>query len=500
VGLNSYSGKVAIEKIEVYHYSLPEKSLPTLSGDALFAYGHIESAYRQYRHIAGDFSKSLIGKTALLSAYLCRSQSDPTPEAISDLEDTFASFVREYGDSKEYSSLLEMKAVRLWKQRQFSEALSLLKEIFERTPNTSIVLELLAFEHSSLSPENRAVLAKFIPRTKDLQTLDISGFGFEDLEFLKGMPLKSLSANNNPLRDLSALAGLSLERLDISNTLVNNLSPLKGMPLRFLTASNTGISDLTPLQGAPLQVLNVSNTSAADLEPLKGMKLVSLEMDSTDVISLDPLSGMATLANLSLSSCPVTDFHPTASLPALRSLKCASVNLETLDFIPSIPKLKSLAISNNRIRDLSPLKGLPLSELYANNTLVTTLDPLAGMPLRRLFVGGNHIPDLTPLAGMPLRSLGLGDNKIKTLMPLEGMQLLNLNCANNPLVSLAPFIENPPKRSFLFSGKDLPDKELKAAVTAWQNKPDCAPFLRQAQIVLALRESAAGRAAPLDPK
>jgi hypothetical protein len=36
------------------------------------------------------------------------------------------------------------------------------------------------------------------------------------------------------------------------------------------------------------------------------------------------------------------------------------------------------------VADLSPLKGIPLEELYCDRTLITDLSPLAGMKLKKL--------------------------------------------------------------------------------------------------------------------
>ena len=37
-----------------------------------------------------------------------------------------------------------------------------------------------------------------------------------------------------------------------------------------------------------------------------------------------------------------------------------------------------------KVADLSPLKGMPLEELYCDRTLITDLSPLAGMKLKKL--------------------------------------------------------------------------------------------------------------------
>ncbi len=104
------------------------------------------------------------------------------------------------------------------------------------------------------------------------------------------------------------------------------------------------------------------------------------------------------------------------------------------------------------LRDLTPLKVLPLSELEFNSDEVETLAPLRGMPLTSLGFFGNYgrsspIHDLRPLEGMRLKSLDMPCNrKVSDLTPLRGMPLEHLNLfSNKRIVSLEP-LRNMPLR------------------------------------------------------
>jgi serine/threonine protein kinase len=90
------------------------------------------------------------------------------------------------------------------------------------------------------------------------------------------------------------------------------------------------------------------------------------------------------------------------------------------------------------IGDLSPLRGLRVSELRCDNNRITSLEPLRDMELTSLRVDANCIASLEPLRGMPLISLICDNNQIRDLEPLRGMNLKALSCGLNPISSLNP--------------------------------------------------------------
>jgi len=80
-------------------------------------------------------------------------------------------------------------------------------------------------------------------------------------------------------------------------------------------------------------------------------------------------------------------------------------------------------LRDSGITDLTPLKGLPLRELYIPENNLEDISALKGMPLQQLGIAINKIEDLSPLRGMPLKILYCDANPIRDLTPLEGMQL-----------------------------------------------------------------------------
>jgi len=63
-------------------------------------------------------------------------------------------------------------------------------------------------------------------------------------------------------------------------------------------------------------------------------------------------------------------------------------------------------ISECGVKDLGPLRGLPVTELRCKANGIASLEPLRDMPLRVLDCGNNPIRNLEPLTGMKLSKLG----------------------------------------------------------------------------------------------
>ena len=68
---------------------------------------------------------------------------------------------------------------------------------------------------------------------------------------------------------------------------------------------------------------------------------------------------------------------------------------------------------------------MPLTRLYLwNVSQVRDLEPLKGMPLTSLTLGQAQVQDLGPLKGMPLTELNLDDcTQVRDLDLLKGMPL-----------------------------------------------------------------------------
>jgi Leucine-rich repeat (LRR) protein len=160
----------------------------------------------------------------------------------------------------------------------------------------------------------------------------------------------------------------------------------------------------------PLETVDLSETKITDIAPLlkcPTLKSIILPKDARDVTSL------RALANLERISYSGTDTTPDLTAdqfwakikeePWLDALRNAGIN-------PGTPKKLNdgtwdLNLGNSAIRDLTPLKGAPISRLSLGHTAVADLTPLRGMKLKRLAINETSVVDLEPLRGMPIEEL-----------------------------------------------------------------------------------------------
>jgi hypothetical protein len=135
--------------------------------------------------------------------------------------------------------------------------------------------------------------------------------------------------------------------------------------------------------------------------------------------------------------------------------------IKDLTPLKGIPLFK-LDIQRSLVGDLSPLAGMPLRFLNIYNCPVLDLGPLSGMPLTNLVLGGSPclVTDLTPLKGLPLTSLTIIETgRIRDFSPLRGMRLTLLNLSSCSGVDDLSLLEGMPLTSLHINGctrvKDL---------------------------------------------
>ena len=137
----------------------------------------------------------------------------------------------------------------------------------------------------------------------------------------------------------------------------------------------------------------------------------------------------------------VTDISPVRALPGLRKLTCNGSGqgkgiLSDLSPLKGLP-LTDLLCFSTQVSDLSPLKDMKLTRLMCYDTLVSDLSPLRGMPLTELGCWGTKISGLSPLQGMPLTWLSCGHSRVSELTPLIGMRLTSLHCGHTQVSDLS---------------------------------------------------------------
>ena len=137
------------------------------------------------------------------------------------------------------------------------------------------------------------------------------------------------------------------------------------------------------------------------------------------------LTSSGQVIEFQFSSSGVTDISPLSEFTALKQLVCKGYS-----------HAKTLA-------NLSPLRGLPLTELDCSDTQVSDLAPLSEMPLETLRCTGTRISDLSPLKSVPLRWLDIRQTHVSDLAPLSKCPLRYLNCTSTRVVDFSSLNDVP---------------------------------------------------------
>jgi tetratricopeptide (TPR) repeat protein len=228
-----------------------------------------------------------------------------------------------------------------------------------------------------------------------------------------GIPLNSLQMDasaGGKVYSLDALQGMPLTSLDLTAMDVPDLSPLQGMKLKVFAV--TGVyTDLSPLVGMPLREVRVGSARVSDLSPLKGMELSKLDIVGTAVKDLEPIRGMLSLRTLMMRGIPVRDLGVVSSL---KNLWCLEIGSDAFD--GELSHLKGLPLTNltismaPNVKDISIVKGLRMDCLKLTGCDgITDLSPLQelGGSCRYIWLEGRGISDLSPLKGMRISELYL---------------------------------------------------------------------------------------------
>lgn len=456
------TGPVTIRSLTVHRLSLPQKTQPTVAGDSLARWGRYAEAAQEYLSIAGDYAGTPVGERALMKAYLSQQKAN-SPQASEFRRAIVRRFQSEYPSGEHLTTVLVEEAASLWDEAEYEDALDLVRRVFALDPDTRVVRRLFSVPHRPVSAKIRRKLAHWIQQSRHLYNVDVHNYGFEDLDFLRGLDLRILNCAHNRIRDLGPIAGMNLRVLDCSNNALASLDPIQGMPLVRLSCEDNRIRSLEPLENMPLRDLNLPNNQVESLEPLHGMPVKNLNFNHNWVESLAPLAGLP-LKGLSFTGNRVSSLEPLAGA-ALDWLNCA----------------------HNRIESIAPLRDMDLTSLDLSDNRVPTLEPVRGMQaLRWIFCADNPIADLSPLEDLRLEMVDCRNTGVRSLAPLQGMPLTHLNCAGSPITSLDPFLPRPPG-TFLFRSKQLPDQAIRTAISRWRLRDEHLHHARNARLLLALR-------------
>jgi serine/threonine protein kinase/Leucine-rich repeat (LRR) protein len=321
---------------------------------------------------------------------------------------------------------------------------------------------------------NCRLLADFAPlrEFRSLTYLNLDGTQITDLSVLRGLPLEMLFIAGTKVSDLSPLRGMKLERLVLGCPRVSDLSPLEGMPLTLFVAMDLANgTDFSPLKGLPLESCMIMRCAITDLSFLSACPLKELGLYIAsplrglgwlkDIQTLERLvlpSNFRNFADDDLQAIAALRNHPrlafiqadsTSSNESYSSWHLLQVSQpkevfwrdwdREQAFLPAIratgfdftlQKLPDdtyyLRLESQPLRDLSILKGAPISGLWIGATKVTDLSPIADLPLRSLGIWSTEVTDISPLRNMRLEELSLGTGAVDDLTPLADMPLRKL--------------------------------------------------------------------------
>ena len=127
------------------------------------------------------------------------------------------------------------------------------------------------------------------------------------------------------------------------------------------------------------------------LDPAKQKSAVIAKMKERNPafdrkLSVTPIGGK--IVSVAFSCVGVTDISPLRGFPDLAGIDC------------SAPPGKT-----SKLRDLSPLRGMKLTNLDISRTAVDDLEPIRWLPITILKCKDASIEDLSPLVRMPLQEL-----------------------------------------------------------------------------------------------
>ncbi len=264
----------------------------------------------------------------------------------------------------------------------------------------------------------------FIENLKRLKVLELPEDTDADLSPIsRCVSLRALKVNCKDTNELQQIIAplTNLERLDSTATAldldwVENHLSLKSLKLTHFGA----ITDLSPLmqlkhlEELELPILSEDNPVPFDFALFKQAPNLTAER-----VTLNS----ANLSGMSHSS------HPIVSPEALM------LDLTNVDSIPKSMSIATLGIVklNERISDLSPLKGALLNRISGPGSKVKDLEALRGMPLKSVNFNQTSVSDISLVANKRLEDLEIDDTAVSDLEPLRGIELQALTASNTPI-------------------------------------------------------------------
>lgn len=189
------------------------------------------------------------------------------------------------------------------------------------------------------------------------------------------------------------------------------------------------------IENGVVTVFGFLTDNVTDISPVQGLVGLRMLCCSGSTSSLGKLVDLSPLQGMPLTELNIV-YNQVVDLSPLHGIPLTTLNIgcnRVVDLSPlkRMP-LTAIKAHSTQVADLSPLKDLRLRHLGIEGTQVTDLTPLKGMSLSQFQCDYTRVSDLSPLSGMPLRGITLNNTFVSDLSPLRGMPLKNLACDFKP--------------------------------------------------------------------
>ena len=151
-------------------------------------------------------------------------------------------------------------------------------------------------------------------------------------------------------------------------------------------------------------------------------------------------------------NCGLKDLSPLRGLP-LQALDLSGNPVKEIRHLRGMP-LNRLFLEYTLVESLEDLRDAKLMELRLNGSPVRSLAGLEGQPLENLYAVGTQINNISALANSNLRQLWLTESPVSDLSPLERLPLVSLT-AHRTLVEDLSFVRKLPVIQRLHIGETL---------------------------------------------
>ncbi len=227
-----------------------------------------------------------------------------------------------------------------------------------------------------------------------------------------------------------------------------SLTDLRHMAFLEKLTLNTGLSgQLTHISGlASLKELVVNDTPVSAEELAVIGRLSNLEKLTLHNCSLSTTAGLEVadaLTHLDLSNNAIRNITPLAGLTKLQEVVLSHNALNDLNALSGLTALTSLDVSYNNLTTLSPITSLTsLKRLQAGNNVITEITGFQKLTvLKELDLSNNTITDIAEMgACTEMEKLNISNNAITDISVLSNQnKLTDLNFANNKVSKLPQF-------------------------------------------------------------